>query len=188
MYHKSWVDVLRQHKGQDMKTAAVGTAILSGFFLASMALAQDDQSMMSKSMAGDELTEHVDLTMCHEDGIGLGGYDPVSYRQDNGPVKGSSEFVVEHEGTRYLFSSEANAEAFGERPDYYLPAYAGFCAITLALGRVTCPEYTNFKIENDQLLLFEVTGFTNGRTLWNSDASNFRQQADNNYDLFIRSQ
>ena len=48
------------------------------------------------------------------------------------------------------------------------------------MGRLACPDYTNFKIENGDLLLFELAGFTNGRTLWNSDPSGFRERADAN--------
>ena len=41
------------------------------------------------------------------------------------------------------------------------------------MGRLACPDYTNFKIEDGRLLLFELTGFTNGRTVWNSDPAGF---------------
>ena len=85
----------------------------------------------------------------------------------------------------YLFETEANRQAFLDDPTRFLPAYSGWCAVTLALGRLTCPDYTNFKIEDDRLLLFELTGFTNGQTLWNSDPGRYRQQADGNYKIVM---
>ena len=122
------------------------------------------------------------------EGVAVGGYDLVSYRQADGPVAGSEMFATEYDDTTYYFANQPNLDQFLENPARYVPAYSGFCAITLALGRVTCPEYRNFKIENDQLLLFEVTGFTNGRTLWNSDAETFRGQADDNFDRLLELQ
>lgn len=148
--------------------------------------AQDEQSMEAKSMSGVPLEEHSSADLCAPDGIAVGGNDLVSYRSEDGPILGSPEFSAEHDGVTYLFASQENVAAFLEDPQHYLPAYTGFCAITLALGRVTCPEYNNFKIENDQLLLFEITGFTNGRTLWNTDTAKFRRQADDNFARLIR--
>ena len=149
----------------------------------SIAIAQDEPPMMAKSTSGVPLDATIDWNMCRDDGVAIGGYDPVSYRQPDGPVAGNADYSADHDGAAYRFANEANLEIFLEDPDRYVPAYSGFCAVTLALGRVTCPDYTNFQIEDDRLLLFEVTGFTNGRTLWNTDAATFRQQANDNFDL-----
>ncbi len=143
--------------------------------------AQDSSAMMQKEQSGVPLSSSVDRHMCEPDGIAVGGYDLISYRQDDGPIVGDAEFAVVYADSTFLFSSRENSDAFNASPEKYLPEYNGFCAITLALGRVTCPQYDNFKIEDDRLLLFEVTGFTNGRTLWNSDSSKFRANADTNY-------
>jgi YHS domain-containing protein len=162
-----------------------GALLLSIVFLGAGTHAQDEQPMMIKSQSGVPLDSDMDWEMCRPDGIAVGGYDPVSYRQPDGPVPGNAEFSAEHAGATYLFASESSLQKFLQNPDRYVPAYTGFCAVTLALGRLTCPDYTNFQIEDDQLLLFEVTGFTNGRTLWNSDATEFRQRADDNFDRLI---
>ena len=146
------------------------------------------QEMQPKRESGVSVDHGPDLTMCEPDGIAVGGYDVVSYRDPDGPLEGSRDHSAEHDGRTYLFASAESLETFLEDPVRYVPAYNGFCAITLSFGRVTCPEYTNFKIENDQLLLFEITGFTNGRTLWNSDAGTFRQRADDNYERLLKRQ
>lgn len=117
---------------------------------------------------------------CAPDGVGLGGYDPVSYLDPGGPVRGAREFEATHAGLRYRFSSPENRDRFLAGPVEFLPRYNGFCAATLAVGRLVCPDYTNFKIEDGDLLLFELTGFTNGRTLWNSDPAGYRARADEN--------
>ncbi|MEM1141828.1 MAG: YHS domain-containing (seleno)protein [Pseudomonadota bacterium] len=123
---------------------------------------------------------------CSPDGVAVGGYDLVSYRQPDGPKIGDPSLAVERDGLRYFFISERNRQRFQDAPDDFLPRYQGWCAATLSMGRLACPDYTNFKIEDGELLLFELTGFTNGRTLWNSDPFNFRRRADDNALKLIR--
>lgn len=168
-----------------LRFCARGALLLFFAFVGTGALAQDEQPMIVKSQSGVPLDSDVDWDMCRPDGIAVCGYDPVSYRHADGPVAGNAEFSAEHAGATYLFASESNLREFLQNPERYVPAYSGFCAVTLALGTVTCPDHTNFQLEDDQLLLFEVTGFTNGRTLWNSDATAFRQPPDDNFDRLI---
>ena len=117
---------------------------------------------------------------CSPDGVAVGGYDLVSYHQPGGPLHGSADIELQREGLTYRFASEENFKLFQANPQSYLPRYQGWCAATLSMGRLACPDYTNFKIEDGQLLLFELAGFTNGRTLWNSDPSGFKARADTN--------
>lgn len=125
------------------------------------------------------------LLDCTPEGIAVGGYDIVSYHREGGPVRGAEKFSAQSGGLTYLFANAANLARFRESPAQYLPVYRGYCAATLAMGRLACPDYTNFKIEGGRLLLFEVTGFTNGKTLWNSDPSGFRQRADANFPRLV---
>ncbi len=80
----------------------------------------------------------------------------------------------------YRFVPPLDARFWPAVLQLYLPRYQGWCAATLSMGRLACPDYTNFKIEDGQLLLFELVGFTNGRSLWNSDPIGFRARADTN--------
>jgi len=90
-------------------------------------------------------------------------------------LPGSDSFEATCDDKTCRFATSANLAAFRDDPERFVPAYCGFCAISLALGRITCPDFSNFQIEDDRLYLFEVTGFTNGRTLWNSDAAAYRR-------------
>ena len=154
---------------------------LAGLLLASqLVFGQEGPAMMKKEQSGIELAQY-DPQMCVADGVAVGGFDLVSYRAPAGPQPGQPDFSTEYQGRTYLFVDQQNLDAFLANPAYYLPQYGGFCAITLALGRLTCPDYTNFKIEDNRLLLFETTGFTNGRVVWDTDPSRYRQQADLNY-------
>jgi YHS domain-containing protein len=95
----------------------------------------------------------------------VGGYDLVSYFESSGPESGQQSLAVEYLGYTYLFSSADNRRAFVAAPEKYLQRYRGWCATTLAMGRLACPDPLNYKIENGSLLLFELVGFTNGRTV-----------------------
>lgn len=159
-------------------------ACLPFFALQSLAA----EPLMEKQSSGILIGMPHDPYACSPEGVGVGGYDLVSYRLPGGPVPGRPELFVEHQGVKYLFTSEKHMQKFSGDPGYYLPAYDGWCAITLALGRVTCPDFANFKIEDDRLLLFEVTGFTNGRAVWNSDPLTYRKQANANFQELKKSQ
>ena len=117
---------------------------------------------------------------CAIDGVAIDGYDLISYHQPDGPVKGTPEYTVAQKQTVYHFVNASNKALFEANPEKYLPVYRGWCAATLAMGRLVCSDYTNFKLEDGRLLFFELAGFTNGRTLWNSDPQGFRQRADAN--------
>jgi hypothetical protein len=112
------------------------------------------------------------------DDIALGGYDVVSYWAARGPVQGSTAITAVYAQRVYQFSNVTNRAQFLADPKRYLPRYDGWCATSLSMGRLSVPDYTNFKIEDDSLLLFEHNGFTNGRTLWDTDPSGFRARAD----------
>lgn len=117
-------------------------------------------------------------SQCAPDGIAVGGYDLVSYFQADGPQPGSAELAADFGGYTYVFRSAGNREQFLANPEKFLPRYRGWCATTLAMGRLACPDPTNYKIENGSLLLFELIGFTNGKTVWDTDPAGFRSQAD----------
>jgi YHS domain-containing protein len=66
---------------------------------------------------------------------GADGYDVVSYFTESEAVRGSGKHTYVHEGVTYLFSSEENKNAFAGNPEKYLPAYGGYCAYGVALGK-----------------------------------------------------
>ena len=143
-----------------------------------MAGAKSAPEMMKKD--GGKRMGAPDPHRCLTGEFGLGGFDPVSYRS-GAPQRGRAEYAAEHEGFRYAFVDAVNLAAFRADPDAYLSRYGGWCAMSLARGSFTCPDYENFQIEDDSLLLFETTVFTNGRTLWNVDRSGNRARAERNY-------
>ena len=146
--------------------------------------AQAKQMMAKKPMmAGSDIRNHL---ACNTSGIALAGVDVVSYHKPTGPLIGSADYTATHGGLTYRFLSEAHAAEFTADPEKYLPKYLGWCATSLAVGALTCPNPLNYKIENGELLLFETTGFTNGQNLWNADPLDYRRRADLNQDTFLQ--
>ena len=133
-----------------------------------------------------EPTSAHDVHICAPDGVALGGFDVVSYRQADGPVQGDAMISWQHNGLIYRFANLDNRAAFVKEPQRYLPTYSGWCSTNLAMGRLACPDYTNFQIENDELLLFEHVGFTNGRDVWNTNPQAHKRRADGNFLRLLR--
>ena len=125
--------------------------LISSIMLSAETRAQTGQPMVEKGHAGILLGSPFDRSMCAMDGVSAGGFDLISYRHPGGLLLGNREFSTVFNGSTYLFANQSNLDTFRADPERYLPAYAGFCAITLALGRITCPEFSNFKIEDDRL-------------------------------------
>ena len=123
-----------------------------------------------------------DVRRCLSSEFGLGSYDPISYHTGT-PQRGDPAYFFDHDRVRYVFTDAANRDRFAAEPERYLARYGGWCAMSLALGSFTCPDYDNFQIEDGRLYLFETTVFTNGRTLWNQDPGSNRARADGYYRL-----
>ncbi|WP_342348956.1 YHS domain-containing (seleno)protein [uncultured Nitrospira sp.] len=73
---------------------------------------------------------------------GISGYDPVAYFMDGKPMRGSGYHVAEHEGVTYAFGTKEHKEMFEANPGKYVPAYGGYCAYGVAVGKkfVSDPE------------------------------------------------
>ncbi len=119
----------------------------------------------------------------NENNVAINGYDVVSYFQANGPMKGSDQFSLTHDGVQYHFSSVENKNLFEEDKNKYLPKYGGFCAFGLAKTGKTFPvDPTSYKIIDDELYLFfvgPVQGkMTDTKELWNMDEQSLSLAAE----------
>jgi len=88
-----------------------------------------------------------------EDEPVLGGYCPVAYIALGKAVEGKSDHAVMHEGKTYLFVNADAATAFGKEPAKYLPAYDGYCAYGMSLGKKFDSDPTVFKVVDGRLFL-----------------------------------
>lgn len=119
--------------------------------------------------------------------IGVGGYDPVSYQQGQSPVLGDKAIFSDFDNVRYYFKGKSNKQIFDKNPAVYLPAFGGWCSMTLAMGRATTPKYDNFLVRNGKLYLFERTLSVNGKELWVKDFEGNEKLAEATYQKHIAS-
>ena len=85
--------------------------------------------------------------------VALHGFDPVAYFTEGAPMRGSDALVHVHDGAAYRFASQAHLDAFKADPARYVPAYGGFCAYGVSVGKKFDGDPTLWKIEDGQLYL-----------------------------------
>lgn len=84
---------------------------------------------------------------------GISGYDPVAYFTEGKPVKGSGYHVAEYKGVTYAFASKDHKTTFEANPEKYVPAYGGYCAYGVAVGKKFVSDPEAWKIVQGKLYL-----------------------------------
>lgn len=87
-----------------------------------------------------------------EGDVALGGWDAVSYHSGQ-PVRGTAEFVAEHEGAQFRFASAENRDRFAADPARFAPAYGGYCAWAVSRGYTASGDPTVWRIVDGRLYL-----------------------------------
>ena len=117
-----------------------------------------------------------------EDGLALGGYDPVSYFEDGRPVLGSARLSTSYHGVVYRFASEIHREEFNKDPLSYLPEYGGWCAYAMGIdGERVEVDPETFKVKDGRLFLFYNRPFNNTLKKWNKKEDDLLRRADQNW-------
>lgn len=109
---------------------------------------------------------------------GISGYDLVAYFTDGKPMRGSGYQVSVFEGVTYAFANEEHKEMFEANPEKYVPAYGGYCAYGVAVGKkfVTDPEV--WRIVDGTLYLNLDRGI---QRTWEKDVPGYIKKADVNW-------
>ena len=81
------------------------------------------------------------------------GYDVVSYQTSKRPVRGNGHFVSTYQGATYQFSSKANLALFEKDPAKYAPAYGGFCAFGVSVGKKFVGDPEVWRVVDGKLYL-----------------------------------
>jgi len=87
------------------------------------------------------------------EGLAISGYDAVAYFTESKPVKGSSEFTLEHDGAMWQFASMENLDKFKADPASYAPQYGGYCAYAIAKGKAKSIDPAAWKVIDNKLYL-----------------------------------
>jgi hypothetical protein len=89
---------------------------------------------LSAAFAADELNVSLGHSIAGKP-LAMHGYDAVAYFTVGRPTQGSDTLVYVHDGAAYRFANRQNLDAFKANPARYVPAYGGFCAYGVALGK-----------------------------------------------------
>lgn len=116
------------------------------------------------------------------DRAAIRGYDPVAYFTENKPVKGSKEFLFEHNGAKWLFSSQEHLDAFKANPEKYAPQYGGYCAYAVSNGSTASIKPEFFTIHNDKLYL-NYSKSVNDK--WFKDKDEYIREADSHWPKLV---
>jgi len=115
-------------------------------------------------------------------GVGIGGYDVVSYFQSDKPLKGDLRFKTLHNSVTYYFSTSENRAMFEANPQKYLPQYDGYCALAVSYGKKISIDPETFKVKDDKLYLFfhgnASRGKINSLDTWNKNELKLLKKAD----------
>jgi YHS domain-containing protein len=121
------------------------------------------------------------------DGIGIKGYDPVTYFTGNKAVKGNRELVSSYRGIKYFFSNQTSQELFKSNPAKYEPQYGGWCAYAMGTdGSKVDIDPSTFKIVDGKLFLFYNRFFNNTLKSWNANEGKLHMQADENWSNILK--
>jgi YHS domain-containing protein len=148
-----------------VKTIHLALLALLGALLATPARAVDEVNVSrGATLAGPGLAVH--------------GYDVVAYFTTGKPVLGSDKFAVAHDGGTYRFASQANLDAFNKDPAKYEPAFGGFCAYGVALGKKFDGDPHFWKIVDGRLYL-NLNGDIQAK--WGEDIAGNVAKANDNW-------
>ncbi len=111
------------------------------------------------------------------------GYDVVSYQASKRPLRGNGHFVATHKGATYQFSSQANLDAFESNPDRYVPAYNGYCAFGVSVGKKFIGDPEVWRVVDGRLYLNLDTGI---QTEWLKDVPGRIKTADGKWSKIRR--
>lgn len=118
-------------------------------------------------------------------GVGLKGFDPVAYSREGKAVKGDASRRATYLGVTYYFSTQYNRGTFVGRPEQYAPAYGGWDAASMAIGKKVEPDPRNFKVSNGRLFLFNRKFVSNSRKIWDREEESLIEKADAHWERLV---
>lgn len=109
---------------------------------------------------------------------GISGYDPVAYFTDGKAVRGSGFHVVVADGVTYVFATADHQKLFEANPQKYLPAYGGYCAYGVAIGKKFVADPEVWRIVEGKLYL---NLDKNIQQKWEKDTLGYIKKGDANW-------
>jgi YHS domain-containing protein len=131
-----------------MQAIKIWLALALVFGLVGTAMAQPPQPPPTGSGGSGQALLNLDNT------VALHGYDPVAYFTENQAVKGNKRILERLGSATYYFASRGSRYEFlGDAPRYQ-PQFGGYCAASMAMGRLEDINPHLFVIFEGKLYLF----------------------------------
>ncbi|HEV7228142.1 YHS domain-containing (seleno)protein [Brevundimonas sp.] len=119
---------------------------------AALALAVPAAPVMAQSTAAHASVSHPAVHQS-DDGLAIGGYDPVAYFDEGRPVVGSAAHQLEWNGATWRFASAAHLAVFRADPAAYAPQFGGYCAWAASQGYIAPGDPQVWRIVDGRLYL-----------------------------------
>ncbi len=110
--------------------------------------------------------------------LALRGYDPVAYFTHGKAIPGSFRHASLHDGAVYQFASPENKKAFEANPAKYVPAYGGYCAYGVSVGKKFDGDPRVWKVVDGRLYLNLNADI---QEMWMKDVPGAVSKADRNW-------
>ena len=110
------------------------------------------------------------------------GYDTVAYFTVGEAVKGNEQFSTMHEGALWLFSSDENLQAFVASPEHYMPQFGGYCAFSVAQGKIVKGDARLWEIVDNKLYVNYNKGI---HKLWLKRPEKLIEEAEDNWPTIL---
>lgn len=161
-----------------MKKLILSILLMTVCFLQNQLQAQDTSKEFTADIANTPRKKDGTHTVnVNKDGVILRGYDVISFHNKK-PVKGSSEFSSEYEGAIYYFASAENKSKFEADKAKYAPLYNGFCAVAVALNKLSPIQLQTYGFINGKLIFQHNM---NALKLWKKNAAKNAKKAEKNW-------
>ena len=107
-------------------------------------------------------------------GLAIGGFDPVAYFTDAGPLQGLATLELSKDGAIWRFRNEGNRAMFVADPDIYGPQFGGYDPVDIARGVAFAGNPRLWLISGQRLYLF---GHEDSRDAFKADPERYVQEA-----------
>ena len=129
-------------------------------------------TLLAASFAQGATTER--LVTDRFTGLAIGGFDPVAYFTDAGPLAGREDFEAAQAGAVWRFRNEGNRAVFLAHPEVYSPQFGGYDPIDVGRGVALAGNPKFWLIAGKRLFLF---GRAESRDAFAADPLRFARAA-----------
>lgn len=110
-------------------------------------------SIAGIALAGTPVGQKVSPINADKHGLGLHGYDPVTYFETDKPQPGSEAITYSLMGVTWRFVSAEDRKKFAAAPEMYSPQFGGYCAKAVSENHTADVDPLAYKVVNGKLYL-----------------------------------